>query len=91
MNANNLLPIGSVVRVQEANHKFLIIGILQASQGKKYDYIGVLYPEGFMDAKSVFLFNNEDIEEIAYLGFMGSEHQVFRNNLNNMLKEQASE
>ena len=46
-----LLPIGSVVLLRDAMKKLMIIGIkpVKADEpDKMYDYIGVLYPEGFL-------------------------------------------
>ena len=43
-----LLPIGSVVTLEEGKHKLMIFGVKQthSETGKLYDYAGVLYPEG---------------------------------------------
>ena len=87
MDAKGLLPIGSVVLVKEANKKMMIIGILQKSGDKQYDYMAVLYPEGYLNSQKIYLFDHADIQEVHYLGFMGVEHQVFRNNLNLVLGE----
>ncbi|MBQ1931292.1 MAG: DUF4176 domain-containing protein [Lachnospiraceae bacterium] len=87
MKASNLLPIGSVITVKEANKKMMIIGILQKSKDTKYDYMAVLYPEGYLTQKQIYLFNHEDIEEVHFLGFMGVDYQVFRNNLVNILED----
>ena len=87
MKASNLLPIGSVITVKEANKKMVIIGILQKSKDTKYDYMAVLYPEGYLTQKQIYLFNHEDIEEVHFLGFMGVDYQVFRNNLVNILED----
>lgn len=81
MNVENLFPIGTVVLLNEGTKKLMIIGILQESQGKRYDYMGVTYPEGFMGPEYMFLFNQEDIQNVFYLGFMDSEYQIFRANL----------
>ena len=90
MNASQLLPIGSVVLVKEAEKKLMIIGILQKAGEKQYDYMGVLYPEGFLDEKHLFMFNHADIQEISYIGFIDAEYQYFRNELNAVLsKEEA--
>ena len=87
MKASNLLPIGSVITVKEANKKMMIIGILQKSKDTKYDYMAVLYPEGYLTQKQIYLFNHEDIEEVHFLGFMGVDYQVFRKNLVNILED----
>lgn len=87
MDPKKLLPVGSVVLVKEANKKMMIIGILQTSEKTRYDYMAVLYPEGYLSQEHIYLFNHEDIEEIAYIGFMGAEHQVFRSELAGLLEK----
>ena len=77
----NLLPVGSVVQLKEATKKLMIAGILMNNNGVKYDYIGVFYPEGYIDANRMFVFNHEDIEKVDYLGYMNTEFQLFRGTL----------
>lgn len=76
----NLLPVGSVVMLEEANKRMMIIGIMQQNQenGTIYDYLGCLYPEGFIDSEHLYMFNHEDIEKVDFVGFADSEFQVFR-------------
>ena len=64
-----LLPIGSVVLLNEAEKKLMIIGILQRNGEEVFDYVGCPYPEGLLDSENLFLFNHKDIAEISYLGF----------------------
>ena len=87
MDVKQLLPIGSVVLVKDANKKMMIIGILQTSDGVRYDYMAVLYPEGYLTQEHIYLFNQEDIAEICYFGFLGAEHQAFRSELSELLKK----
>ena len=87
MNIENLFPIGTVVTVKEANKSMMIIGILPENGGKRYDYIAVLYPEGYLTEKQIYLFNHDDIEKVEYLGYMNAEFQVFHQNLKEILKE----
>jgi hypothetical protein len=75
-----LLSNGSVVTLNDSDKKMMIIGVLQkhAESGKLYDYIGCYHPEGYLDSNTVFLFNNENIKEVSYLGFVDAEFQGFR-------------
>ena len=82
MKASNLLPIGSVITVKEANKKMMIIGILQKSKDTKYDYMAVLYPEGYLTQKQIYLFNHEDIETIFHTGYADEEREIFIATLN---------
>ena len=72
-----LLPIGSVVLLNEAEKKLMIIGILQRNGEEVFDYGGCPYPEGLLDSENLFLFNHKDIAEISYLGFDNIERQIF--------------
>lgn len=75
-NNYKLLPVGSVVCLKENSRNLLIIGIMQKkiSTGKVYDYMGVLYPEGYIGGKMQFLFMHEDIKKIQYIGFENNEY-----------------
>ena len=76
-NNYKLLPVGSVVCLKENSRNLLIIGIMQKkiSTGKVYDYMGVLYPEGYIGGKMQFLFMHEDIKKIQYIGFENNEYR----------------
>lgn len=74
----NLLPVGSVVLNKDADKRLMIIGILIENQGIRHDYIAVTYPEGFMDAQRLYVFNHEDIASVEFIGYMDAEFQIFR-------------
>ena len=80
MAAKNYLPIGSIVLVKDSAKRFMIYGRRQVSvtDNKEYDYIGCMYPEGFLNSKKVFLFNHEDIQMIYFIGFQDVEELHFR-------------
>lgn len=84
-----LFSIGSVVRVKDAEKDLMIIGIMQRSEKGVFDYLGVLYPEGYLDAEHVYLFNHEDIVSVEYLGYYNAEMQAFRNELSKYLESEA--
>ena len=76
----NLLPIGSVVLLKGGIKKVMIIGIKQIREEepeKEYNYIGVLYPEGFLGADANFLFNHEDINDVVFTGYDNPERAEF--------------
>lgn len=79
MNIKELLPIGSVIWLKEANRPLMIFGIKQSNLETKeeYDYIGVLYPEGNMGTESQFLFQHKDIEKVLFRGYETEEREVF--------------
>ena len=62
---NDLLPIGSVVLLNDSEKRVMIMGFCQAKPEdttKVYDYCGCLYPEGYMDSEHIYLFNHEQIK-----------------------------
>lgn len=74
-----LLPIGSVVVIGDSTKKVMVIGVCQKStDGRIFDYSGVVYPEGFLDPKKMFLFNNDQITQIAALGYQDAEQLAFK-------------
>ncbi len=76
----NLLPIGSVVMLRDAEKPLMIYGIKQLDSnnpGIEYDYIGVLYPEGNIGANFQYLFNHKDIVEVLFKGYETDEWQEF--------------
>ena len=89
MNVRELLPIGSVIRLVTGTKKLMIYGVKQTDNGTniEYDYIGVVYPEGNMGEESQFLFNHEDIEEIAFEGFRDDEREEFIGKLANFYEQ----
>lgn len=73
-----ILPIGSVVQLHDAEKSLMIIGALQtAEDGTEYDYIACVFPEGYLDEDTFFLFNNEDIETVHFMGYVNAESQAY--------------
>ncbi len=79
MEIKKLLPIGSVVLLEEGKKRLMIYGIKQTEQEtqQEYDYIGVVYPEGNMGQGTQFLFNHNQIKEVFYKGFEDEERWMF--------------
>lgn len=78
---NGLLPIGTVVLLKESTKRIMIIGVCQRSVGEEekiWDYCGCFYPEGYIGADKVFLFNNDQIETIFALGYQDEEQMIFK-------------
>lgn len=70
------LPIGSIVLLKGARRKIMIFGYTPKYEDKNYDYIGVVYPEGFIgnDIGNV-LFNKDDINDVVFKGYLNPESQ----------------
>lgn len=88
----NLLPLGSVVLLKEATKSLIIIGTMQADdEGNRYDYISCVFPEGYINAETFFLFNHEDIAEVKFVGCINAESQTYLQALRNAELEAEKE
>ncbi|MEK5061671.1 cytoplasmic protein [Paenibacillus sp. FSL H7-0326] len=79
-NSETLLPNGSIVRLKEGSKKLVIYGrkqIMMTEPPRTFDYIGCLYPEGYINPDYTYGFNHEDIEEIVFMGFADQEEEQF--------------
>lgn len=76
---NGLLPIGSVVQLQDGEVPVMIVGLCQTSPSagddteEIYDYVGVPYPIGYMSADEMLQFDHDAIERIFAVGFMNED------------------
>jgi len=89
----NLLPIGSVVLLDGGEKRLMVIGVIQVNpaDGKEYDYLACLYPEGFVGPEHTYLFNHDDIQNVDAEGYVNEEHKVFREQLAELLDERATQ
>lgn len=79
------LPVGSIVRLKNAARKAAIMGYMQKVTPKEgsndcsrvYDYMAVPYPEGYLGKGTVFLFNEENIEEVCFYGYESRESKGY--------------
>ncbi len=86
---HTLLPVGSVITLTGAEKKLMIMGIAvqKEDEERMYDYIGVPYPEGYIDNETMFLFFHKDIAEVHFLGYVNAESQLYRAQLQKELVE----
>ena len=77
--SKQFLPIGSVISLEGAQKKLMIIGasVMVAETNTAYDYIGLPFPEGYIDSEKMFLFYEKDIAEVHFLGYVNAETQLF--------------
>ncbi|MBR4858866.1 MAG: DUF4176 domain-containing protein [Clostridia bacterium] len=76
----SLLPIGSVVLLNGGEKRLMICGRVQTdvATGKTYEYSACFYPEGIISSKELFLFNNENIQKIFFIGFQDADEFAFK-------------
>ncbi|WP_408070257.1 DUF4176 domain-containing protein [Butyrivibrio sp. JL13D10] len=84
-----LLPIGSVVSLYGSNSRFMILSTAAVKEDdvkKVFDYCACLFPMGFSDPDSMFMFNNEDIDNVYCVGYLSPEGEEYRKNAERNIK-----
>lgn len=80
MKMEGLLPIGSVVMLKGGEHRVMIMGYaqqLEGEDGKVYDYVACLWPEGFLRPDQNILFDGDQIDMLYSVGYITEGQQVF--------------
>ena len=67
----DFLPIGSIIKLDNADQEFMITGYIALDDENKniYDYCGCLYPLGVIDSNKNFLFDRDKITEVVFKGY----------------------
>ena len=88
----SLLPIGSVVLLEGGQKRLMICGRLQTdvATGQSYDYCGCCYPDGIINSRELYMFNNENIKKLFFIGFQDGEELLFRQFIDQKLAEQGN-
>ncbi len=93
-----VLPIGSVVLLKDSTKKLMIIGFAQVSASnpkRVYDYVGCVFPEGFLGPDQTYLFDSYQIEKIYAVGYQDEEQMAFKVKidaaLNDIRKKEAQD
>ncbi len=89
----SLLPIGSVVLLKGGEKRLMICGRIQTdvATGVTYDYSACYYPEGMINSKELFMFNNDNIQKLFFIGFQDGEELAFKQFLNEELSSKNEE
>jgi len=84
------LSIGSVVRLNNGERKLMILNRVPLFNNNGeigyFDYSGCLFPEG-QTSSQVYFFNNEDIVEIYFEGYIDENENKFRKDYDKQIKK----
>ena len=89
-----VLPIGTVVLLQNAEKRLMIIGYQRRSaQGgdKIYDYCGCLYPEGYTSPRDTAIFDHSQIERVISMGLQNPAQIGFAEKLRTVIEEREGQ
>lgn len=79
MNKNEILPLGTVVLLKGATKKLMISGYYPIDEESKklYDYAACIWPVGYLDSKTMIVFDSDAIEKICFEGYSDDEQKKF--------------
>lgn len=78
-----LLPIGSIVKLEGSEKNVMVIGVCPQTRNEDgttvtSDYVGVMYPEGYISPDFFFTFNQDQIVSVEFEGYRnGNEWEEF--------------
>ncbi len=77
-------PIGTVVILTGGDRPLMIYGRRQKQQttGLLWDYVACLYPEGNLDEEHTVFFQNEEIENVLFTGYLSEFEERMQDILN---------
>ena len=93
MKEEKYLPLGTVVLLKDAKKRVMISGYFPVDNVTKevHDYSSCFWPIGYLDSKSMIVFNKEDIESISCIGYVDEEQKQFNLELEKLNKEKITE
>ena len=86
---DDLLPIGSICKLKNIDKKIIVSGYFGVDEENKtiYTYYGFIYPYGFSISDKYTSFNDEDIEDVVFIGYKDESFEFFKKGMENALKE----
>ena len=88
-NASNLLPIGSVVLLNNGTKEIMITGFYPVTEKQPdtvYDYSGCLYPEGVVSSNQNLVFYHREIAKVVFVGYNSEKEKEFKEKLNSAIQ-----
>lgn len=90
-DTSKLLPIGSVVLLNNGSKKIMITGfysIAANDPNKIFDYCGCLFPEGVISSEQNLLFDHNQIMKVCYMGYKNDEEKEFKTKLGEIVNKE---
>ncbi len=88
---DRVLPIGSVVLLEGAEQRVMILGYQRKSADPSdemiYDYCGCPYPQGYLSPEKTAIFNHNKIDRIISVGLQNEAYDKLSSKLRSMIEE----
>lgn len=90
MKIDNILPIGTVVKLKGINTKIIICGYCSESENESnyvWDYSGFGFPLGYTKPDMIVSFDSDQIETIITYGFQDEEQLSYIEEFKEVIKD----
>ncbi len=77
MKKEDILPLGSIVKIKNLDDKLMIVGVDQLVDGENYNYVAFIHPYGYAGVKKIISFNAHVIEKVYFEGYRDEELEEF--------------
>lgn len=77
MKKEDILPLGSIVKIKNLDDKLMIVGVDQIVDGDPFDYVAFIHPYGYAGVRKIISFNAPAIEKVIFKGYRDSETDDF--------------
>ena len=88
---DSLLPIGTVVSIGDEVNGYLQVVIAgyggQSPEKQVYDYIGFIYPYGYISRDKIIIFEERLIHEVIHKGYEDEEYKEVIPGIKKVLEE----
>ena len=92
---DRVLPIGSVVLLEGAESRLMIVGYQRKSIVESdtmiYDYCGVPYPQGYLSPDKTAIFNHDKIDRIISIGLQNATYDKVAERIREMIAEREAQ
>ncbi len=92
MENMELLPIGSVVQLEDSTALVMISGylpIVPSEPNRVWNYSGFRFPLGYTDDEDIYCFDHSQIQVVYAYGYRDIEHDIFASKLSDALQKYA--
>lgn len=89
-NMEKYLPVGTVVLLKNGKKRVMVTGFLATApetNGKMFDYMGCLYPEGVISSDKNLLFNHGQIDKVFHMGYVDEEWKEFETKVKDLVEK----
>ncbi|MBQ4528364.1 MAG: DUF4176 domain-containing protein [Clostridia bacterium] len=72
---NNVLPVGTIVKLENSDSPIAIVGYYPIISGEQRDYYGVCVPIGISQKYPMVHFKEEQIESVVFEGYKDEDFE----------------